>query len=253
MIQYMKEQPNFDSAWMRKFYDYKVGKKIKNKYGDYEYYRWFLNKRKKRQYKFSTTSILFHLRDINFKNCLEIGCGPGTWTKLLLKKYPKAKFTCIDISKEMIKQFKKEIKDKRAKPIVKDFLAFNSGKKYDFIFSSRAIEYIPDKPKVIEKISNLLKDKRKGIIISSPPHPTLITIKKLFGKKVNPQHTQRISVKNLRALLKKNNFKNIKFYPILFTDLSFVPTSILFKFFYKKKWNFLGKMFAVTYLVKFEK
>lgn len=248
----MKE--SFDSKWMQEFYNKKVGEKIKSKYGDYEYYRWFSSPRKKRQYKFSLQSLLFHLRDVNFKNCLEIGCGPGTWTKVLLKKYPKSKITCLDLSKEMISQFKKTIKSKNVKTIISGFLEQDfKSQKFDFIFSSRAIEYIPNKQEVIKKIYNLLEKNGKGIIITSPPHPLAFSIKKALGRKIDKEHTQRISVYQIKKLLKQTGFKNIKAYPILFTDFSLVPTSLLFKLFYKKKWNIIDKMFASGYLVKFEK
>lgn len=247
--QLMEEDKKFGS-WMRNFYN-KKAINISNK--GYEYARWFSTKEKRRQYRFSTISLFFHLRDIDFKNCLEVGCGPGTWTNLLINKYPQAKFTCIDISKEMIKQFKKNIKSKNVKTIVNNFLDQEFKKKYDFIFCSRTIEYIPDKSKVIQKFSILLKPGGRGIIITSPPHPKILAIKRMFGKKINLQHTQRISVKDMEKLLTENGFKSIQFYPILFSDFFLVPTSFLFKKLYKKKWNTLSKMFATGYTVKFEK
>jgi len=238
------------SSWMRNFYN----NKAKVTYGgEYEYNRWLINKIKRKQYRFSIQSYLFHLRDINFKNALEIGCGPGTWTRLLLKRYPEAKITTTDISEEMINQLKKRINDKRVKTKVINFLEFPEKEKFDFIFFSRAIEYIPNKSKVIEKIYNLLESSGKCLIITSPPHPKTVAIKKFFGKKINLQHTQRISVKEMEFLLKKQGFKNIKFYPVLFVDFFLVPNSLLFKFLYKRKWGLLSKMFASSYLVKFEK
>jgi len=237
--------------WMRGFYNYKAGKLFKK---DYEYHRWFESPRKRRQHKFSTISLLYHLRDINFNNCLEVGCGPGTWTKLLLKKYPKAKFTCLDISKEMIAQFKEKIKEKRVKTIVNNFLDEDfKGKKFSFIFCSRAIEYIPNKSKVIEKFYNLMEKGAKGMIITSPPHPKTVMVKRMLGGKINLEHTQRISVKNMVRLLSKKGFRKIRVYPILFSDFALVPTSTLFWNLHRKRWGLLSKMFATGYVVKFEK
>jgi len=238
------------SNYIRQFYNHKVTKVCKE---DYEYFRWFSTSIKRRQFKFTTQSLLFHLRDIDFTNCLEIGCGPGTWTRLLLKKYPDAEFTCLDISKQMITQFKQKTKNNKINFLVNNFLDQEFNKKYDFIFCSRAIEYIPNKSEVIRKIYNLLQEQGKGIIVTSPPHPKALFIKKMIGKKINLQHTQRISVKKMNYLLKKTGFKNIKFYPILFSDFSLVPTSLLFRNFYQKKWGLASKMFATGYIVKFEK
>jgi SAM-dependent methyltransferase len=236
---------------MREFYNRK-SRNISTK--GYEYARWFSTPVKRRQYKFSTISLLFHLKDIDFKSCLEVGCGPGTWTKLLIKKYPKAKFSCLDISKEMIRQFKENIKAENVEAIVDNFLEHDfKKKKFDFIFCSRAIEYIPNKPKVIEKFASLLKKNGKCIVVTSPPHPRVLAIKRAFGKKIDKEHTKRISVDSMHRLLKKNGFKNIEFYPILFSDFFLIPTSFLFRKFYNKRWGVVSKMFASSYLVKFEK
>ena len=110
MAQELKKEDVEFSNWMRQFYN-KKAKKISDK--GYEYARWFSTPRKKKQYNSTVRSLLFHLRDIGFKKCLEVGCGPGTWTRLLLKKYPEAKFTCLDISKEMISQFNENVKEKK--------------------------------------------------------------------------------------------------------------------------------------------
>lgn len=238
------------AEWMREFYNKKAKSVFK---GDYECYRWFSTPIKKRQYAFTTLSLLYHLRDIRFKNCLEIGCGAGTWTKLLIKKYPKARFTCLDISKEMIKQFKIKIKSKRVKIIINNFLDQEFKSKYDFIFCSRAIEYIPNKPEVIKKFYELLLPGGNGIIVSSSPHPVFFRIKKLFKRKINLQHTQRISVKDLYKLLKNAGFVNIEFYPILFSELKVIPTKRLFKNLYKKKFGILSRIFATGYITKFKK
>ncbi len=238
--------------WIREFYNRKA-KNISD--SGYEYVRWFSSPRKIRQYEYSLRSLLFHLEDIEIKNCLEVGCGPGTWTKILLKKYPGANFLCVDISKEMIKQFEKNVGErKRVKTIVSNFLDVKLKKEsFDFIFCSRAIEYIPNKSEVIRKFYNILKNDGKGIIISSPPHPKLVTLKKLFRRKIDIEHKNRIFVEDLANLLIRAGFIRVEVYPILFSDFPLVPNRLLFNKLYKKRWSLLSKIFASSYLVKFEK
>jgi len=246
-----KEDIEFGN-WIREFYNRKA-KNISD--NGYEYWRWFSSPRKIRQYKHSLKSLLFHLQNIEIKNCLEIGCGPGTWTKILLKKYPRAKFLCVDISKEMIKQFEKNVRERRrVKTIVGNFLDVKLKKEsFDFIFCSRSIEYIPNKPEVIRKFYNILKNGGKGIIISSPPHPRLVALKRLIRRKIDIEHKDRIFVEDLTNLLRKIGFIKVEAYPILFSDLSLVPNRALFNKLYKKNWNLLSKMFASSYLVRFIK
>ncbi len=240
------------SSWVQGFYNEKAKNISKN---GYEYARWFSTPKKIRQYKNTAKSLSYHLRDVHFKNCLEVGCGPGTWTKLLLKKYPDSGFLCLDISKEMVAQLKNNIKDKkRVKTIVKNFLDHDfMEKKFDFIFCSRAIEYIPDKTLVIKKFYNLMQPGGKGIIVSSPPHPRILALKKIFGLRANLQHTHRISVRSLIYLLKKEGFIKIEPYPILFSDFFIIPRNILFTLLYNRTWGLLSKMFASSYIIKFEK
>jgi len=249
--EFRKQDIDF-SDWIREFYNKKASN-ISNK--GYEYARWSSSQRKIEQYKFSAQSLIFHLRDVNFKKCLEVGCGPGTWTKLLLKKYPYSRFSCLDISKEMIRQFDENISEKkRVKTIVNNFLDHDFKKeKFDFVFCSRAIEYIPNKAAAISKFYSLMENGGKGVIVSSPPHPSVFRIKKMLGMKVNFQHTKRIFARDILYLLRKVGFRNVKAYPILFSDFFLVPNSFLFRRLYRREWGLLSRIFASSYIVTFEK
>jgi len=246
---YSKQDREF-TDWMREYYN----KKVSNRRKGYEHSRWFSSPRHYKQYLLSKTSILHHLKGAECKNILEIGCGPGTWTRFLLDRFPKAKITSVDLSKEMIKELKRNIKSKRVKTVVGSFLDVKLKKEsYDLVFFSRAIEYIPNKPLVIKKMEQAMAPGARGIIITSPPHPTVIRMKKILGKKVDKNHSKRISVKEMGKLLKKNNFEEILFYPILFSDFLPIPREFLFNRYYKKRWGVVAKMLASGYLVKFYK
>lgn len=45
------------------------------------------------------------------KNIMDLGCGPGNVTQLLMHKYPKATFTLVDASNEMINLCKRQFSD----------------------------------------------------------------------------------------------------------------------------------------------
>jgi len=93
----------------------------------------------------------------------------------------------------------------------------------------------------------------KAIIITSPPHRIAMKIKKVLGKKIDKNHSQRISVKEMKKILSQNRFKKIEFYPILFSDFLPIPQKFLFERNYKKQWGTVAKLFASGYLVKFQK
>jgi len=225
---------------------------------DYEIRRWFSSKKNRIDYQMMLNIISFHSKNIKFKKCLELGPGPGTWTKILLKQNPEAEFLLLDISKEMLNQAKKNFKGyKNIKYKQQDFLEFKSRKKFDFFFSSRVLEYIPDKKKAVKIIYNILRKNGKAIIITKEPHKFKVKIRKLLGKKLNPIDFGRISYKELETLLKKQGFRNIRIYPAIFPwfnspFLQWIRLPI-FNLLYKKKMNFLSKNLSESYLIKFEK
>lgn len=45
-----------------------------------------------------------------FHSVLEIGCGTGNLTKLLLEQFPKSNYTIIDLTESMIQQTKHKLK-----------------------------------------------------------------------------------------------------------------------------------------------
>jgi ubiquinone/menaquinone biosynthesis C-methylase UbiE len=238
------------TEWMKTYYN----NKVKSEGRGYESTRWFSSSRHKQQYALSKKSILHHLKGISAKKILEIGCGPGTWTKVLLDLFPKAKITSLDLSEEMIREHRENIRSKRVKTMISGFLEAELEKQgFDLIFFSRAIEYIPNKPLVLRNVKKVMSPGATAIIITSPPHPIVLKIKKILGKKVDKNHSQRISVKEMSRILIENDLKDIKFFPILFSDFLPIPRKLLFNIFYKREWGIIAKVLASGYLVKFRR
>ena len=88
---------------------------------------------------------------------LEIGCGTGILTKMLLKKYPSAQITAIDISAKMIKNCRKKL------PFVTyeqtDGETYETIEKFDLIISNMAIQWFDDPAMGINHFKDfLMKD-----------------------------------------------------------------------------------------------
>ncbi|MCP4481671.1 MAG: methyltransferase domain-containing protein [bacterium] len=83
----------------------------------------------------------------NPKNILELGCGPGNFTKKLANKFSEAKVTAIDISKEMLEVAMLEVPKSdlnRFKFIQADaetFLA-DPEEKFDLIISNATLQWL---------------------------------------------------------------------------------------------------------------
>jgi len=125
----------------------------------------------------------------NMRRYLELGPGPGTWTKLFVEKYPDTSFTLVDISEEMLGQARRELHVDSIEYVLSDFREYEGHTgSVDFFFSSRAIEYIEDKGAVAEKIALLLKDGGKGFVITKCGHPLRDM---LTGRKLPERHAHQ--------------------------------------------------------------
>lgn len=246
-----------DSKYIEKLYDNIASKQYK---GDYDKNRWAVKSEKSR-YNAMFNTIKEKSKNTFFKKYIELGPGPGTWTKLFLENNPNAEFDLIDISSEMLKQAKNNLQKypNKINYIKKDFLTFKTNKKYDFFFSSRAIEYLSDKEKAFEKIGNIIENKGKGIIITKTPHPIKDKIYEKIGRKIKSEHKDQISMKKMKVLLEKNGFKDIKIRHLI---IEFPPSvrynkpginKKLYKIFKNRKICFFTKPFSEAYIAEFVK
>lgn len=99
------------------------------------------------------------------KNCIELGCGDGGGTKILLKHFDKV--TAVDGSKIMLDKLRKQIKSKKLTIIHSYFENLNLSGKFDTIMMSHILEHV-DNPVEILKIGRRLAHKKSKIIIAVP-------------------------------------------------------------------------------------
>ena len=231
-------------------------RQVKTKFGgDYEHRRWFSDALKEAGYQMTRESICHHfLEGSLFNDYLELGPGAGTWTKLFLEKCPDAKFDLVDISGEMLDQAKENLGSyQNIRYFEADFLDFKPDKQYDLFFSSRALEYVPDKKRAVLKIAGLLRSGGRGFIITKTPKYLRARV---FGRKIPRLHQGQIAPRKLKQLLSEAGFKNIAIYPATMSFPLFKSPKLnrlLFKVFYKHGLNFLSQFFSESYCVKFEK
>ena len=178
-------------------------------------------------HKYLIKSIENILKNLNTSNIelLDIGCGNGVLTSKISKFFKHT--TGIDLSGTGIELAQKMKNEKLTfqNMSVEDMI--KSKKKFKFITSFEVIEhqYLPDD--FLNKINQILEN--DGILLLSTPYNGYIKnlIISLLGKNdwhYNPLwrhgHIKFFSVKTLRNILEKCNFKIIKkqcsgrFYPI---------------------------------------
>lgn len=222
----------------------------------YEKERWFSSDIAKAAYEMILNCVNNHLlNDLgDFSTFFEVGPGAGTWTKLFLAKQPSAHFDLVDISGEMLKQARGNMGEGgNIRYFEADFLDFEAEKKYDVFFSSRALEYFPDKEKFVKKVSSLLAPGGRGFIITKAPK---YLRNKILGRKISQLHQSQISFIKLYWILEECGLSDIEFYPAaMYCPVlkSALANRFIYKIFGGKKLGFLSNIFSESYAVKFKK
>lgn len=88
------------------------------------------------------------------KNILEIGCGTGFLTKLLIQKLPDAQITATDISGKMIEKCKSKLPFIRYEKT--DGETFEPTEKYDLIISNMTVQWFEDPVMGIDRLKEFL-------------------------------------------------------------------------------------------------
>lgn len=93
----------------------------------------------------------------NPKSIIDIGCGPGNSTQILVEKYPNSTITGLDSSKAMIEKAKSDFPNQIW--IHEKVENMDENKKYSLIFSNAALQWIDNHDILIPKLWNLVDEK----------------------------------------------------------------------------------------------
>ncbi|MGB7931126.1 MAG: class I SAM-dependent methyltransferase [Gammaproteobacteria bacterium] len=139
----------------------------------YFYDRWMSNPIAKSQYFQTVKAIQMAFSFVPPNgHWLEIGSGPGTWTDLCLRL---AKTLAVfDISSEFLKVMKQKYRDEKRLTdfICGDFIgdiALLDNRRFDTIFSARALEYMSNKVAMVKYCVDHLNSGGHLIIITKNP------------------------------------------------------------------------------------
>lgn len=106
--------------------------------------------------KISCQNICDYLKDKEYKNLLDIGCGTGYLIDMLSKNH-KAEYTGLDLSPEMIKEAnKKKIKNATFIEGISDDLPFED-KSFDIVTCSQSFHHYPETDKPLKEALRVLK------------------------------------------------------------------------------------------------
>lgn len=94
---------------------------------------------------------------VNPKNIIDIGCGPGNSTAVLMNKFPEAEITGADVSDSMLETAAKKYPQG-------NFIHFDISQehpeaqsKFDIVFSNACLQWVPDHIKLIPRLFSFLR------------------------------------------------------------------------------------------------
>lgn len=161
---------------------------------------------------FCALKLIEKAGDNNFLKILEIGCGTGNYTKLLVDKFPEAQIKAIDISKEMLLVAKKKLGDRDIKLVSCDGEAIDLRGHFDLITSNSCFQWFDDLGKTLHRYKELLSV-RGGIILFSISGPLTFweldkSLKKALGNNKGIVAGNFIKRQEIEKVLKRS-FKKI--------------------------------------------
>jgi ubiquinone/menaquinone biosynthesis C-methylase UbiE len=184
---------------------------------------------------------------------IELGPGAGTWTKLLLGRFPQTEFVLVDISKEMLERSEKTLSSTYPNAQVgyreSDVLDYVDTRGCELFFSSRVLEYIENKKAFTEKVAELLIKDGKGFVITKMPH---YDRDKLLGRRSARFHTGQINPEALIGLFEEAGLEVVGAYPVTMSVPLFHSAWLnqtLGKLFAGARLNMISEFFAESYCV----
>ena len=160
-----------------------------------------------------TKDVLFRFLEPSMNdNILEIGCGLGTWTGLVGCKCRA--ITALDISKEMIRKARKNVKIRGVRFVASDFLFFRTKERFNKILAVRSFEYLDDTKAGLRKVWGMLKPNGKFVIITkSKPCAWEFVYHERWKRDGFRQN--KVSCIKMKKLLRSAGFMDIKTLPVI--------------------------------------
>jgi trans-aconitate 2-methyltransferase len=85
---------------------------------------------------------------------IDLGCGPGNSTALLVERFPQAEIIGLDSSPDMLRQARERLP--QCKFLEADIASWQSGPRADLLFANASFQWIPDHPQVLRRLLEAL-------------------------------------------------------------------------------------------------
>ncbi len=117
----------------------------------------------------------------NPQSIIDMGCGPGNSTQVLVERWKQSKIVGVDKSPSMIEKAKQDYPDQEWKVV--DVGMDKIIEKYDLVFSNATLQWIPDHKNLLKNLWEIVKP--GGAIAAQIPLYHLMPVSKLIDVVAN--------------------------------------------------------------------
>jgi trans-aconitate 2-methyltransferase len=127
--------------------------------------------------------LLAHVSLDNPKRVVDLGCGPGNSTELLIERFPNAEVIGIDSSPDMLRQARQRLPGRTF--VEGDLSVWMPDAETDLLFGNAVFQWVPDHPNVLARLLQALPS--AGVLAVQMPdntkEPALMLMEKVaaFG------------------------------------------------------------------------
>jgi trans-aconitate 2-methyltransferase len=90
----------------------------------------------------------------NPRRVVDLGCGPGNSTELLIGRFPQSEIVGLDSSPDMLRQARERLP--QCKFVEADIAAWRPDERTDLLFANAAFQWVPDHPRVLRRLLEAL-------------------------------------------------------------------------------------------------
>ena len=85
---------------------------------------------------------------------VDLGCGPGNSTELLVERFPQSDVIGLDSSPDMLRKARERLP--QCKFVEADIATWTPGERTDLLFANAALQWVPDHPRVLRRLLEAL-------------------------------------------------------------------------------------------------
>jgi trans-aconitate 2-methyltransferase len=90
----------------------------------------------------------------NARLCVDLGCGPGNSTALLVERFPQAHITGLDMSADMIASARKRLPNLQFSQL--DLQSWDPAEPLDLIYANAVLQWLPNHPVLLSRLASFL-------------------------------------------------------------------------------------------------